>query len=463
MPKRRYDFAILPRYCAAFLEGLVSSLPDPCQVIEIGTYEGNSLVAILRGLAYHEDAHVWTIDLSDRTEADDTVAMSGLSGERYTRIVRGSFDVAQDWDKGPVDMVYVDGDHSEAGVRSDIRAWAPHVKPGGLMVFDDFQTPNYTGSTKAVNALMFHDGSWRLVGQVGRCVAFEKVGGVADWQSDIGAWKTFWPTDLDWKGEALGVDAWTWVNYGWQWPGYPTLPVSQWQTRGQDAPVDDPLKTKSTEDLTEEEIAGLSEEDLAIRGLQYSTVIYNRDWFSKQKWQHPWIEKIIGWLVGEFGPFEKSLDLGAGDGYYSYALRETGTLAYAVEVSEEAAEFVKEEVWLLVWDLREPLRLEETYDLVLCIEVAEHLPEWSADTLCDTIARHASGLVVFTAAPLNQGGHGHVNCQPLEYWIGRLKTRGLAYLEDETMHARSSWLRILGKSLPWLSKNVMLFHKAGNG
>jgi hypothetical protein len=442
------------------LEGLTASLPDPARIIEIGTYEGNSLVAMLRGLAHHEDAHIWTIDLSDRTEADDTVAMSGLAADRYTRIVRGSFDVAQNWDEGPVDLVFVDGDHSESGVRSDIRAWSPHVKVGGLMVFDDFQTPNYTGSTKAVNALMFHSGGWRKVGQVGRCVAFEKLGGVADWQADIGAWKTFWPTAIDWKAEPLSEEAWICVNYGWQWRGYPELPASQWQARGQDPPTD-PIDTKATEDLTEEELASLSEKDKAIRGLEYSETIYDREWFSLQRWQHPWIEKMIGWLVGEFGPFERSLDLGAGDGYYSYALREVGTLAYAVEVSDEAAEFTPEEVWLVVWDLRNPLHLEETYDLVLCVEVAEHLPENAADTLCDTITRHASSLVVFTAAPPNQGGHGHVNLQPPEYWIGKLGARGLTFLEHETARIRRAYLNILGESLPWLSKNVMLFRKDG--
>ncbi len=458
MSKLRYDYAILPRYCAAFLEGLVSALPDPAKVVEIGTYEGNSLVAILRGLAHHEDAHVWSIDLSERPEADELVERAGLPADRYTRMVVGSYDAATSWDGGPLDLVYVDGDHYEEGVRGDIRAWGPHLKVGGLIVFDDFQAPQWTGVTKAVNALMFHDAAWRKVGQVGRCIAFEKLGGVADWQADIGAWKTFWPTEIDWTGEVLCEEAWVCANYGWQWRGYPDLPILQWQVRGQEAPVD-PLEAKETQNLTEAELASLDERQKAARGLEYSPDIYDRDWFSVQSWQHAWVQKFVGWLVGEFGPFEKSLDLGAGDGCYSYALREVGTMAYAVEVTDEAAEFTPEEVWLVVWDLRKPLRLEETYDLVLCVEVAEHLPPESADTLCDTIARHASGLVVFTAAPPGQGGFGHVNLQTHEYWIEKLQAREVAYLEAETAHVRRSWRAIVGDSLPWLPRNVMLFRR----
>jgi len=453
-----YDYGILPRYCAAFLEGMVSSLPDPALVVEIGTYMGNGSVALLRGLSNHEEAHLWSIDISDCPNADELVKKAGLPMERYTRITANSIDAAKTWE-GLVDMVYVDGSHYEEGVRADIHGWAPHVRPGGLMVFDDYQTPEWSGVTKAVNAIMFHDNDWRLVGQVGRCIAFEKTHGVASWQPTIGQWRQFWPETVNWHEEPLSEELWTWVNYGWSWHGYPKLPARQLALRGESPPE---IETRSTEDLSEEEIASLSEEDRAIRGLEYSTKIYDRYWYSLQGWQHNWIQKTIGWLVGEYGPFERSLDLGAGDGYYSYVLREMKTLAYAVEVNEEAAEFTPEEVWFVQWDLRTPLHLRETYDLVLCLEVAEHLPEESADTLCDTIARHASKYLLFTAAPPGQGGHGHVNLQSLEYWIAKLEARGLKFLSEETAHVRHGWQNILGLSLPWLWNNVTLFRKDGS-
>lgn len=456
--KLAYDYGILPRYCAAFLTGLVSSLPDPARVVEIGTYMGNSTVAILRGLTHHEDAFVWTIDITDRPEADELISKALFKRDRYERIVANSIDVAKDWPHGNVDMVYVDGDHQEESVRADIHSWLQHIRPGGIIVFDDFQTPNWAGATKAINAIMFHTNDWRLIGQVGRCIAFERVAGVGAWQSSIGQWRQFWPDTIKWQEEQLGVDAWRWVNYGWQWPKYPELPASQWQVRGENKPTSE-IDTKSTEDLTPEEISTLTEEEKAIRGLVYSTSIYNRDWYALQSWQHNWVQKAMGWFVGEYGPFEKSLDLGAGDGYYSYVLNEMKTLAYAVEVSEEAAEFIPEEVWFVPWDLRTPLHIGEHYDLVICLEVAEHLPEVNANTLCDTIAEHATNMLLFTAAPPGQGGHGHVNLQYPEYWISKLAQRGIYYLEEETVHIRTSWKRIMGESLPWLWKNAMVFRK----
>jgi len=38
---------------------------------------------------------------------------------------------------GPVDMLYIDGDHSYRGVKADFKNYAPLVSPGGIIVLDD--------------------------------------------------------------------------------------------------------------------------------------------------------------------------------------------------------------------------------------------------------------------------------------------------------------------------------------
>ena len=61
----------------------------------------------------------------------------GLSRERLVQCESNSFD----W-------IYIDGDHSYEGVMTDIEAAAPLLKPGGLLVFNDYAhlTPNGFGS-----------------------------------------------------------------------------------------------------------------------------------------------------------------------------------------------------------------------------------------------------------------------------------------------------------------------------
>lgn len=66
------------------------------------------------------------------------------------------------------------------------------------------------------------------------------------------------------------------------------------------------------------------------------------------------------------------------------------------------------------------------WELVLCLEVGEHLPESAADTLVDSCC-HAGPLVLFSAATPGQGGHGHINEQPHEYWAAKFAERGYSW------------------------------------
>lgn len=66
-------------------------------------------------------------------------------------------------------------------------------------------------------------------------------------------------------------------------------------------------------------------------------------------------------------------------------------------------------------DLRRPLQRLGTFDLALCLEVAEHLPAERAPGLVADLCALAP-VVAFSAAIPGQGGVGHVNCQWPGYW-----------------------------------------------
>lgn len=59
-----------------------------------------------------------------------------------------SVDAAREFKDESVDFVYLDGSHDYESVRSDIYAWYPKLKKGGLMSGDDCTWP---GVVKAVN------------------------------------------------------------------------------------------------------------------------------------------------------------------------------------------------------------------------------------------------------------------------------------------------------------------------
>ncbi len=74
-------------------------------------------------------------------------------------------------------------------------------------------------------------------------------------------------------------------------------------------------------------------------------------------------------------------------------------------------------------DLRTPLTVGRSFDLAICLEVAEHLPAPSAPALVDSLTELAP-VVLFSAAVPGQGGVGHVNEQWPEYWIELFQARG---------------------------------------
>ena len=84
---------------------------------------------------------------------------------------------------------------------------------------------------------------------------------------------------------------------------------------------------------------------------------------------------------------------------------------------------------IITHDLREPFRLGRRFDGAIYIEVAEHLPESSAQTLIESICSHTD-FVFFSAAAPGQHGDNHINCQPPSYWQEKFNTLGFVCSDD---------------------------------
>ena len=70
----------------------------------------------------------------------------------------------------------------------------------------------------------------------------------------------------------------------------------------------------------------------------------------------------------------------------------------------------------LALDLTQPFTINRKFDLVVSLEVAEHLPIESAEIFIDSLTKLGS-VILFSAAIPFQGGTHHVNEQWQAYWI----------------------------------------------
>lgn len=143
------------------LADMARGVPRDEAIVELGVYQGKSLLTLAWGSTLGNHAHVWGIDPWELMhETNEDISYLGkdfppyhsvgnrrwaewhsksLGYSRAISIIHGFSDEAgHNWGGPLVGLLYVDGDHSYEGVRADIVAWAGHLAPGATIVFDDY-------------------------------------------------------------------------------------------------------------------------------------------------------------------------------------------------------------------------------------------------------------------------------------------------------------------------------------
>jgi len=145
----RWRFSIAPNQIRAEIVRFVEMVRglQPRRVVEVGTASGGSLFLLARVTA--PGATLVSIDLSDGPGSPGYASWRedlyrAFSGpDRKIELVRADSHEASTASRvrvllgEPADVVFIDGDHSYAGVARDYELYAPLVRPGGLVAFND--------------------------------------------------------------------------------------------------------------------------------------------------------------------------------------------------------------------------------------------------------------------------------------------------------------------------------------
>jgi MMP 1-O-methyltransferase len=176
---------------AALLERLAAGRKT---VVEIGTYEGSSAVVFARAMdpgatlhlidSYEGNALLFGWKGTERaTRRVMERATRERGGPRVEWHIARSGTVAAGW-SAPIDLLFIDGDHSEQGARADWEAFSPHVVRGGVVIFHDARFGQPCGGDAGpgprivVDSLFRGEGAlpgWRIVEEVDSSVAVERV------------------------------------------------------------------------------------------------------------------------------------------------------------------------------------------------------------------------------------------------------------------------------------------------
>ena len=129
--------------------------------------------------------------------------------------------------------------------------------------------------------------------------------------------------------------------------------------------------------------------------------------------------KVVPIIIEMFKP-ASVLDVGCGIGTWLKSFIDLGVVdVLGIDgdyVNREQLSEHIEPVNFLAKDLSLPFDLGRKFDVVISLEVAEHLPESTAAEFVDSLVKHGD-IIIFSAAIPSQGGQNHLNEQWKKYWI----------------------------------------------
>lgn len=141
-------------------------VPYAPEILEVGSWVGESALALKDGAprsaimcvdTWEGSASDRTIDLANEAGGDAVYEAflantKGLDIEPYRQT---SLEMAKaKWHK--LDLIHIDAEHTYDAVLSDIKAWWPHLRDGGVMSFHDFNAAGFPDVTAAIRDCFGH-------------------------------------------------------------------------------------------------------------------------------------------------------------------------------------------------------------------------------------------------------------------------------------------------------------------
>jgi len=152
------------------------------------------------------------------------------------------------------------------------------------------------------------------------------------------------------------------------------------------------------------------------------------------------------------------LDVGCGTGTWLKAFQEHG-VSDVVGLDGDYVDVSKLAIDASLFkatDLESTFDLGRRFDIVLCLEVAEHLREVHARSFISCLIKHTD-VVVFSAAIPYQGGQHHINEQWLSWWILLFEEFGFSYVD---VIRPAIWAN---KDVDvWYKQNMVVFIRKGH-
>ncbi|WP_375472521.1 class I SAM-dependent methyltransferase [uncultured Nostoc sp.] len=182
-----------------------------------------------------------------------------------------------------------------------------------------------------------------------------------------------------------------------------------------------------------------------------STLLYDKSFFNSKYFQTDY--KTIATTIFNLYQPKTVADFGCGPGHLSRELAKLGVKVTAIDGFSQP-DFSNLNVEFHLVNLNDSIAItniftNRTFDMAICLEVAEHLNPSVSSELVTWLTKVAP-VVVFSAAVLGQGGVGHINLQPRDFWHGQFTQH--SFLCADRIREQ---LRLVPSIAPWYLYNIL--------
>lgn len=167
---------------------------------------------------------------------------------------------------------------------------------------------------------------------------------------------------------------------------------------------------------------------------------------------HQHSHELANWIADYFDKNKQVYDFGCGWGKYLSDLDKKGFKKLkgyeGVVPSKKYFENIAPQ------DLTQKFKVGKKGN-VICLDVAEHIPEKYVDVFLDNICNACDDKLVMSWAVRGQGGTNHVNCLDNHEAIALVEKKGFKYLVEVTQSARNS----IGEFCQWFTNSILIFER----
>lgn len=195
--------------------------------------------------------------------------------------------------------------------------------------------------------------------------------------------------------------------------------------------------------------------------------LYNDEFFAWHlQYAREYSIKTMDWYIDTFKP-NSVVDFGCGIGSYLESCYNKGVEKFVgYDIGGEYAKkytpsFLHEHIHYL--DCTKLIVTEQKFDCVMTFETIEHIDPNGNDVFIDNLVNATNkeiGKILFTGAPPEQDGCGHINCQEKSFWIDMFEKRNFYVDEELTEFVKQNWTNLNVGCPTYIVNNlIVLTHK----